>query len=95
MTEWAVVNAVFSDGSESEHLVGLVLIKGMQVSSKIKNFTPKTKTVVTHNGKVYKLAGRPKYLYSCDLWSDWKNTHQVISYQDCTGLYLQKISAIS
>jgi len=95
MTEWTVFSAIFIDGSKSEHLVGQVLIKGVQVSPEIKNFTPKTKTIVTHNGRIYKLAGRPRYLKDCDDWSNWRKIHQVTSYQDCTDLYVQKINSIS
>jgi len=91
ITEWVVFDAIFFDGTQSSHLVGQVLAKGGRVSSEITSFFPETKTVITRSGREYKLAGRPGANCGGDVWGKWKTLYKVVSYQNITNQYAQKI----
>ncbi len=93
ITEWVIFDAIFFDGTQSSRLVGQVLAKGERVSSEITSFFPETKTIITRSGREYKLAGRPG-TNGGDIWGKWKTLYKVVSYQDITDQYAQKIRNI-
>jgi len=88
MTEWSIFDVTFSNGQQSCHLVGHVVSKSRRVSSAIKNFAPETKTIITRNDQIYRLAGRPRTNYNGDdIWEKWRELHNVSTYQNITHEY--------
>ncbi|BCG63317.1 MAG: ATP-dependent Lon protease [Methyloprofundus sp.] len=94
ITEWAIYDVIFFDGTQSSHLVGQVLVKGERVSSEIKQFFPERKTIITRSGRTYRLAGLPGTNYNGEVWENWKNVYQVVRCKDLTNEYSQKIRTV-
>jgi len=94
ITEWVIFDAIFFDGTQSSHLVGQVLAKGERVSSEITSFFPETKTIITRSGREYKLIGYPGISCNGDVWVKWAALYKVVSYQNITDQYAQKIRNI-
>jgi len=94
ITEWAIFDVIFSDGSQSSHLVGHVLVKGDRVSTEITDFFPETKTIITNSDRKYKLVGGSRTNSDGEFWEQWKNLYNVVSYKDITNEYTQRIKAI-
>ncbi len=94
ITEWAIFDVIFYDGSQSSHLVGHVLVKGDRVSTEITGFFPETKTIITNGDRKYKLVGGSRTNSDGEVWEQWKNLYNVVSYKDITNEYTQRIKAI-